>query len=154
MAFFFRRGKSRLYFLPSIANPIAGPTVAEVGAGKDLGPSLSDISGFQLTNSPIGTPNLADTFTSQINGEDTTADSTLTLYDDDAATAVRTALAKGSNGFIVMGPYGSATGKRAEVWPVRSTGVNDEWTTGNDPARYVVGFAITGVPSQNASFQV
>ncbi len=151
MALFFRRGKSRLYFVPTIANQNS-VTATELAAGRDLGPTLSDISGFQLTNSPIGTPNLADTFTSQIDGEDTTADSTLTLYDDDTATAIRVALAKGANGFIVMGPYGSTSGKRAEVWPVRSTGVNDEWTTGNDPARYVVGFAITGVPKQNAVF--
>lgn len=151
MALFFRRGKSRLYFCPAIANT-ASVTAAELSAGKDLGPTLSDISGFQLSNSPIGTPNLADAFTSQIDGEDTTADSTLTLYDDDTSTAIRTALVKGANGFIVMGPYGSGTGKRAEVWPVRSTGVNDEWTTGNDPARYVVGFAITALPKQNSAF--
>ena len=58
MALFFRRGKSRLYFCPAIASP-AGVTAAELAAGKDLGPVLSDLNGFQLSNNPIPTPNLA-----------------------------------------------------------------------------------------------
>jgi hypothetical protein len=149
MAKFFRRGVSLVRFLPAVANP-AAPSGAEISAGTVLTAAISAISGFQLSNSPIPVPDLATVFTAQINGEDTVADSTLTLNDDDTTTAIRTALAKGTSGFILLQPYGAAAGKRCEVWPVKVTGYNDEWSVDNTNAKSVVGFAITGVPTQNA----
>lgn len=150
MARFFRRGVSKVYFLPAVAAPETGPTTAEVTAGTSLTNDVAEIAGFQLSNSPIATPDLQSTFTKTIVGEDTTDTSTITFYDSDAASnPIRTALAKGAAGFIVLMPYGSTAAKRVETWPVRSTGVNDEWTVGNDPARFMVGFAVTDVPSQN-----
>lgn len=148
---FFRRGISKIYFLPAVADVtgVISPTRAEITAGQDLSPGVSEIAGFQLNNSPIPTPNLAEIFTSQIEGEDTTADSSLTFNDDDTDDDIRTAVAKGTSGFILLLPYGDVPTKRCEVWPVRSTGVNDEWTTGNDPARFAVGFAVTATPEQN-----
>ena len=145
---FFRRGKSKIIFAPSVANPLA-PTTAEITAGTDLSPQVAEVGGFQLTNSPISTPNLADQFTPQIDGEDTVSDSSLTLYDLDDSSVIRSAIAKGTAGFIILAPYGATATKRAEVWPVKSTGVNDETTTDNVAARYVAGFAVTAVPTQN-----
>lgn len=145
MARFFRRGKSTVKFVPAIANKSA-PTTPELAAGTDLTASLADIGGFGYNNAPIATPDFASSFTTSIPGEDTTDDSTLTFYDDDTATTIRTALAKGTTGFVVRMPYGQVTAKRAEVWPVTSTGVNDQWSAGNDAAQFQVGFAITGVP--------
>lgn len=151
MARFFRRGVSKVYFLPAVATPATGPTSGEVSAGTHLTNSVAELGGFQLSNSPIATPDLESTFTKTIVGEDTTDASTITFYDTDAAGAnpIRVALAKGAAGFIVLMPYGSTATRRVETWPVRSTGVNDEWTVGNDPARFMVGFAVTEVPSQN-----
>lgn len=146
---YFRRGKSKIRFLPAIANQSA-PSSGEMTAGTDLTPSIADVGGFGYSNSPIATPDLASTFTTSIPGEDTTDDSSITFYDDDTSSAVRTLLAKGVTGFIVRMPYGQIATRRAEVWPVTSTGVNDEWTTGNDPARFTVGFAITSVPTLTA----
>jgi len=157
MAKFFRRGVSKIKFAPAVAAysdttglGVGSPTRPEIVAGQDLSGALSEISGFMLSNSPIPIPDILTTFTGQINGEDTVDSSTLTLYDDDTATTIRTALAKGVNGFILLFPYGDTSTKRCEVWPVRSTGVNDEWSTGNDPARYNVGFAVTRIPNQGA----
>lgn len=149
MAKFFRRGVSLIRFLPAVANP-AAPTAPEIAAGTNLTPSVGGIAGFQLSNSPIPVPDLATVFTAQINGEDTVADSTLTLNDDDTTTAIRVALAKGTAGFILLQPYGATTAKRAEVWPVKVTGYNDEWVLDNTNAKSVVGFAVTAVPTQNA----
>lgn len=146
---FFRRGVSEIKFLPAVAG--SSPTRAEINAGTVLTAQVADISGFMLNNSPITTPDLATTFDSQIDGPDTVADSTLTFYDLTDTATIRTALAKGTNGFIVLFPYGDVATKRCEVWPVRSTGVNDQWGLGADPARYVVGFAITVKPTQNAT---
>lgn len=145
---FFRRGVSEVFFLTAVADPSA-PTAAEITAGVDLSEPLADIGGFMLNNSPIETPSLKTTFDSQIEGVDKTADSTLTFDDDDTNEVVRTALAKGEVGFIVLCPYGNATGKRAEVWPVKSTGFNDQWNLNAESAKAVASFAVTGLPTQD-----
>lgn len=149
MSRYFRRGKSKVKFLPAVANK-AAPTRIELDAGTALTPQVADMADFQFSNSPIATPDLDSTFTTSIPGEDTTGTPTLTFYDDDAATTIRSALAKGTKGYIALLPYGDVAAKRMEVWPVEATGVNDEWSAGNDPARYAAAFAVTGVPEQNA----
>lgn len=146
---FFRRGISKIHFVPAVAN-LAAPTRIEITAGEPLSPGVSEINGFELSNSPIPTPNLEDQFTPQIDGEDTVSDSSLIFNDDDTDDDIRTAIAKGTSGFLVFMPYGDTATKRCEVWPAKSTGVNDEWNTGNNPARFAVGFAITAVPEQDA----
>lgn len=149
MAKFFRRGVSIIRFLPAVATPTA-PSSGEIAAGTNLTASIAAISGFQLNNSPIAVPDLATVFTSQINGEDTVADSSLTFNDDDTTTTVRTALAKGTAGFILLQPYGATAAKRCEVWPVKVTGFNDEWSVDNTAAKAMAGFAVTSTPTQNA----
>lgn len=149
MAKFFRRGVSKIHFLPAVAG--ASPTRAEITAGSDLSPSVTGLSGWQFSNTRIDTPILSSSFTPQIDGPDTVGDSSLQFLDDDSTSTVRTLLAKGTSGYIVKFPYGDVPTKRCEVWPVKSTGVNDEWSMGNDPARYDVGFAITNVPVQSGT---
>lgn len=151
MARFFRRGTSKIFFLPAVATPATGPTSGEITAGTDLTIDVSEIAGFSLTNAPIAVPDLSATFTKSINGEDTTDTSSITFYDQNTTSnAIRTALAKGSIGYVVLMPYGNTTGKRCEVWQVTSTGVNDTWTTGNEAARFVASFSVNAVPVQNA----
>lgn len=147
MAKFFRKGVSKMKFLPAVAG--SSPTRPEIVAGVDLSPQVSAISGFQLNNSPIAVPNLAEVFTPQINGEDTVADSSITFNDDDTATTIRTALAKGTVGYMVLFPYGDVATKRLEKWNVVSTGVNDEWTTDNTAAKFMVTFAVLTTPVQD-----
>jgi len=146
MARFFRRGKSLIKFLPAVAG--TSPTGPEFAAGTDLSPQIGGIGGFQLQNNPIETPDLATSFTSQINGPDTTDASTLTIYDDDSASTIRNLLAKGTVGVIVLEPYGHVSGKRCEVWRVTSTGVNDQWSLDATAAQFMVGLAVNSVPTQ------
>lgn len=150
MSRFFRRGLSLVDFVPTVANK-AAPTALEIAAGEALTPQIAEINGFEFSNSPITTPDLATTFTTQIPGEDTTSTSTLVFYDQDDDDTIRAALAKGTEGYIVFRPYGAGTGKRAEVWPVISTGVNDQWTTGNEAAKFAAAFAITAEPEQEGA---
>src|SRR4051812_13207821 len=98
MARFFRRGVSKIYFLPAVAaysatTATGNPTSGEITAGTDLSQQVADISGFELSNSPIAVQNLKDAFTPSISGEDTVADSSLTMYDLDDSTTIRAALA-------------------------------------------------------------
>lgn len=148
MASFFRRGVSIIRFLPAVAG--ASPTSGEISAGTNLTPSIGGIAGFALTNASIPVPNLQDVFTPQITGEDTVTDSALTFNDDDTSTAIRTLLAKGTAGFILLQPYGATAAKRCEVWPIKVNGFNDQWTLDNAPAQAIAGFAVTAVPRQNA----
>lgn len=149
MAFFFRRGVSKAYFLPAVAG--SNPTSGEMTAGTDLSTALNDWSGFSFTNERIDVPVLASSFVPQIDGPDTVGDSSFTFLEDDTSNTIRNLLAKGTVGFVVLAPRGTGTGKPAEVWPAKSTGVNREWSMGNDPARFMVQFAITSVPNQNAT---
>lgn len=149
MARFYRRGISKMKFLPAVAG--SSPTRPEITAGVDISPQVAEIAGFSLTNSPISTPDLATSFNSQIPGSDEAADSSVTMYDDNASSTLRTAMAKGTAGFMVLFPYGDTATKRLEVYPVTSTGVNDQWTTGAEAAKYIASFAITSTPNQTGT---
>lgn len=146
MARFFRRGRSAVKFAPSVAGN--SPTRAEITAGLDVTGQVADLAGFNLSNSPIETPDLATTFNSQIKGPDATDTSTLTFYDDDVSSTIRTTMAKDVTGVILLFPYGDISTKRVEKWPVVSTGVNDEWSLDANAARFVIGYAVTSVPFQ------
>jgi len=145
MGRFFRRGESRIYMLPAIAG--TNPTGTEISNGVELTTDISNMTGWDFANTPITTPDLSTTFDTQIGGPDTAGSPTIEFYDRDDDTTIRGALAKGTTGFLLRAPYGSATTKRAEKFPVKVTSRNDAYTLGNDAAKFVVGFAITAAPS-------
>lgn len=149
MGRYFRRGKSKILFSLDCED-LSEPSRGEIDGAVDLSLDIAEITGFELSNDPISTPNLADQFTPQIDGEDTVAASSLTLYDRDESEANRTALEKGTSGYVFMLPYGDTPEARMEVWPVKSNGVNDSWGTGNEAARFIVPFSVREVPEQNA----
>lgn len=151
MSRFFRRGVSKVLFSPTVTDTdgVFEPDRTELDGAEDLSVDIAELSGFELTNDPINTPNLADQFTPQIEGEDTVPASSLTIYDRTETETIRTALEKGTEGFLFFLPYGDEPEGRMEVWPVKSNGVNDVWTTGAEAARFNVPFSITAVPQQN-----
>lgn len=156
MANFFRRGKTKVFWVPTIASATLIPTAAEVNAGSNMSTAIADIAGFSFSNSPIPVPNLASTFTGNIPGEDTAEDSTLTIYEDTTTNTLQTTLAKGVSGYIVIffaGTAGAlpAAGDKAEVWPVQCTGPAREYSMGNDPARWMSKFAMTAPPNFSAT---
>ena len=144
---FWRRGVSLLDFLPAIAAGDLTPTALEITAGEPVTPAVADINGWEFQNNAIPIPNLQDTFTGSIPGEDTVADSSITLYDDDTDDTLRALFAKGTNGFLLWRPYGAGAGKRAEVFPIRVANITDQKSMGNDPARFVVNCSITAEPN-------
>lgn len=145
---FFRRGVSETWFLPAVTS-LAAPSAAEFTAGTNMTKAVASITGFAITNDPIKTPDLGSAFDSQIDGVDSAEDSGFSFYDDKTDVVLRTALAKGTNGFVVLCPYGKIATKRCEVWPVRSTGFNDAWDM-DGAAQANAKFAITAPPVQNA----
>lgn len=151
MARFYRRGTSKVHWKAG-TDTVPPDVDTAMASAVELTNDIAEISGFALTSGTIATPDLGSRYTKTIPGEDTTADSSFTMYDTDAASnPIRDALTKGAIGYITLLPYGAGVGKRAEVWTVQVTGVNDQWTVANEPARYVVSFAVLQVPNQNDS---
>lgn len=152
---YFRRGKSKVLFGLEVTDK-AAPSREDLDAAVDLSPDVAELNGFELSNDPIGTPNLADQFTPQIDGEDTVAASSITFYDRDGdgtgpgGEVIRDSVEKGTIGYVFFLPYGDTDGSRMEVWPVKSNGVNDNWSTGNEAARFNTPFSVREVPEQNA----
>lgn len=151
MARFFRRGITKFRFLPAVASATLEPTRAEMTSGTDISPDVADITGWELSNTTIPTPDLATRFVGSISGEDTVDDAGLVFYDDDATEVIRDLLAAGTVGYVMILPYGDVATKRAEVFPVRTTVVADEKSMGNDPARFRVGFAVTAKPNTDVT---
>jgi hypothetical protein len=154
MARFMRKGKTRFYWCPTVAN-LNAPTVANITAGTRLDPQIAEINGFEFANSPIDVPDMATAFVSKIPGEDTVADSSISFYEDDTTNPIQTALAKGTVGHVVIFPRGTAGASPAvsdvtEVWPAIVASSARAYTAGNEAARYTVTFTLTAPPVTGA----
>lgn len=148
-----RKAKAAIKFSATLTDATSPYSVtrAEIAAATDILAQLAEIGGMQYSNNPIDTPDMATSFDTQIPGSDSTDPPTFTFYDtDEAAPAIRAALAKGATGYLLVFPQGDIAARRMEIWPVTSTGVNDEWQAGNEPARYVVTTVVSAPPTQNA----
>jgi len=155
MARFMRKGTTKIFFVPTIASKTA-PTAAEVTAGTNLTGQIAEMSGFTFSNSPIQTPDMSTKFVSQIPGEDSTEDSSITFYEDKSSNPIRTALAKDTNGYIVIFSGGTAganpaAADKCEVWPVTVSSNARRFSAGNEAAQYEVRFATTAEPADNAT---
>ena len=155
MARFMRKGRTKIFFIPAAPAP-AAVTVAQITAGDELTPELAEVNGFTFSNSPIMVPDMDSAYTSQIGGEDTAAESSMTFYEKtggDAANPIRTALAKDTPGFALLFPEGlagasPAAGDDYEIWPVVVTSNARTYTVGNEAAQYAVSFSVTSPPSE------
>lgn len=155
---FFRRGITKVHFVPVIAAPLATPSLAEIGAGEDLSPDVAEMNGFTFENQPIATPTLDATFTTSIPGEDTSEASSLVFYERQGPAAdnpLRALLEKGTTGFIVIFYAGYASGTLAagdgcEVWPVITTASPRIYDMGNVAATWRTNFTPTATPETDA----
>lgn len=149
-----RRGVTKVLFLKTIAAADNVPIRTEMtGANAtDLSGAVSDIAGWSLANSPIDTPDLGSTLTTSIPGEDKADASTLTFYEDQASEVNETLLSKGAEGFVVILRKGDVpASKSMDVFPVRVAGRAPAYSTGSDPAKFTVTFAIEGQPTLDAA---
>lgn len=146
---FFRRGVTKVWYLPAVAN-LAAPTAAEFTAGQDITPGMQSLSGFTSSNQAIDTPDADVSFTSNIPGEDRPEASSLTYYEDQLTDAIRTLLPELTIGYIVICPKGKVATKPAEVWPIRVSAVNRVIDFGNVAALEVFQFATTAAPNKSA----
>jgi hypothetical protein len=156
MARFRPNNKAKVVFAPAVAN-LAAPSGAEITAGTVLctpgtfaSDGLFELQNFESTATFIDTPDAATDFDSKIVGRKQAGNPSMTFYDNDAAATIRTALAEGTSGFVIIMPYGQTTGKRCEVYPVTIGSLNDSQINSNNEAKkFMVMAAITSVPNKN-----
>lgn len=156
---YFRRGVSQAVFVPTLADQTS-PTQAEIAAGTNVSAAVNSITGFTTDTSRISEAVLAYRQNPQIDGEQTYGNAAMKLMEDDGVTgpdstvlaATYEALADEVVGYMILSPGATAATKKGEVWPVKVGSNNRDWDMGNVFAKYDVAFAITGVPTKNATF--
>lgn len=147
---FNRKGTTKIVFVETIASTSYVPTAAEITGGTDYTEQINAIDGWNIENQPIETPDMASTFVSKIEGDDSAADSSLTFYEDDTLNDIETELAKGTEGFIIIFSKGKApSAKGMDVFPVKVASNSKSYSTDNEAAKITVQFVITDRPALN-----
>jgi hypothetical protein len=152
MGLFNRRETSQLWFLPIVAafapaTSTGSPTSGEFAAGIKLDALITGIDGMDVTPKYTDAPTLAHRITPKVIVGKEIGEPKLTFFEDDADFSIRLALASNADGYLIRLPYGKVTGKRCEVWPMRSGGPNDDWTIGDDLAKFTIGFSVSYAPN-------
>ena len=150
MSRYFRRGKTRLWFLPTIAAGTGIPTTTEIIAGTELTGAINNIKGFSFVAELIDTPDMASPFTSRIPGADKVDDSNMMIYLDDSANPLRTLLAQDVSGYIVINDFKTgvpAIADKVDVWKTRITGTAKQYDMASNPALWSPDFAILAPPA-------
>jgi hypothetical protein len=148
---FSARGKTKCYWVPSIANP-AAPTRSELNAGTDLSPQIADRSGWSVESDMIETPDLASRYTSTIPGPIKADDSSLTMYASKDGVDARALMPRDAVGYIVWLDGGDVASGKMDVFPVTVTSVSKQRSVdGEDADTLEFAYAITAEPSENVT---
>lgn len=157
MARFMQMGTTDVWFTTALV-PTA-PSVAtliNVSNGIDVTGQLADLSGFSFDNTPIDTPDMSTALVTKIPGEDAVADSSMTFYEDKTTNPIKTKLAKGVSGFVVVFATGANAGAAGgqptvgdivDVWPVIVSSNARQYAAGAAASKYLVKFAPTAAPT-------
>lgn len=146
---FYQPGVTKVYFVASIAT-VTAPTRPELDAGIDLTRQVEAITGFQISAAEIATPDYASLFTSNIPGRTSVANSSLTIYVAKNGVDVRSTLARGTTGNIVMLDGGDVTGYKMDVFPVTVKSIPKQ--RGDTKALTVmVDFSFTAAPAEDVA---
>jgi len=157
---FVRRGNTDLWFISTLASPTAPSITTDIGGGVSLGLHVSEISGFSSTGTFVETPDFGSSVVSKIPGTDELTDSALTIYeyDVDADNPLKTTLAKGTSGYVLMAPHGGENtngsmkvGQKVNVFPVQVASTSDNFDSGNVGATWTCSMAITSAPYYRVS---
>jgi hypothetical protein len=144
-------GTTKIVFCTTIANK-AAPSRAEINAGTDLTREVSGAEGWQVTSTQVDTPDMDTTFTSTTSGRTSAADSALTMYADLTGTDARSLMPRGTNGFILWMDGGDVSGRKMDVFPVRTSSVGKPRSVeGDEAATVVFQYAITSEPAENVT---
>lgn len=147
---FFRPGITKVSWIVSIAN-ISAPSRSELNAGSDLSKDVADISGWMVSGQKIDTPDLNSRFVSNIPGLTSADESSITFYQGENGTDVRTLMPRDTDGYIVWLDGGDVAGRKMDVFPVRVLSVGKTRSMGSEAARLVIQYAVTSEPAENVT---
>lgn len=150
---FFNADLTVVVFAPVVASTTLAATRAEINAGTDLSKEIADWSGWTVTGGVIATPGLTK-FDGNIPGKITVDDSSLTFYGTETGADVRTLLARGVSGYIIIMDGGDVAGRKMDVFPVRSRSVGKLRSVGEDAFRLMVPFSIPRQPAEDVTIPV
>ena len=144
----------KVYFAPTVAD-ISAPTVAEVVTAGDYLGRLLNIDGVALgiSQNRVGVSSIDETFEAERMGT-WSASPELTLFRDDTDESDGwDVLVAGTEGFLVISPYGVpiATSK-AYVFPAELGVPRPADSAKNTPQTFKVSVAATSEPDMNAVF--
>lgn len=147
---FTRRGISQYLWTPTVVvtNGLITPSRANITAAVKLTPHVADLSGWMLEGSDIPVPDAGSTFEKTIPGSDSAADSSFTFYEDLDEETLEELFPKGEEGFVLILRKGDKPATNTlDGFPTRVKVKAPEYSVGNEPARFRVGFSITDEPS-------
>lgn len=159
MGRFVPSGVSAVVFVTSTPT-LSGPTQAQITAGTKLtDPSLSQqaesmkqMDGWEAASQSAPVPDVSSKFDKTVPGRQSAGTPTITMYLDDSSVVIRTALAEGTNGYILIMAGGQAATKLVDIYPVRVASSNDsQINSENEAMTYVVGFDITAAPTRRVA---
>lgn len=139
-------GITQVYWVGTIA-VAAAPTRLELDAGWDLSGEVADPGGWIGSPNFVATTGLTSGWETSKPGRRRPEGTSLTLYADRAGDDIRSLLAKGSEGYIVVLHGGDVPGRLMDVWPVEVAALSQAPTIGNDPAQVVAEFAVPAEPA-------
>ena len=151
MARFTNRGNLEVRWMPNTATfataDMSSITAAELAAAINIqhgpgseGECIADLGGWDLEPSEIEVPDICSLVTGTIPGEIKTGNAFFQYYDDDVSTPSKDLLVAGLQGFVLIMPQGTATGKRGEIWPVKVQSNRADLNVGNEAALFTVRF--------------
>lgn len=141
-------GVSKVFYLPTVADPTTGPTRAEITGGTDLTNEIADIAGFSTTTNMVDTPDLGSRFTSQVPGRITAEASSITFYADRGGDDVSAVLPRDTEGFIYFMDGGDVPTEKADLFEI-AVASNSKTRSADGAVVRVVSFAITSVPNES-----
>lgn len=145
------RGTTKIYWVVTIANYLL-PTRAELNAGTDLSPQLTDSSGWSVKANQIPTPDLASRFTTSVPGEITAEDSSLTMYASKNGVDARTLMPQDTVGNIVLLYGGDTAGNKMDVWPVTVASVSKQISVdGSKADTLMISYSPSNVPASSVT---
>lgn len=145
------QGTTKFYWVPTIASP-SSPTRAELNAGTDLSPQLADASGWAVKTNQIKMNDVSSRVETQIPGNITLEDSSLTMYMSKNGVDARSLMPRDATGFIVVLDGGDVTSNKCDVYPVTVSAVSKQrQAKGTAADTLMISFAITSLPSENVT---
>lgn len=145
---YFARGITRVVYVPTMDSYTA-PTQSEVSAGTDLSEDVFGMTGFAISTAAINTPSMGSAFTGKIAGEETAADSSLTMYASADGEDASTVFSRGDSGFMVFLDAGLSS-TICSVYPCQ-VGSLQRVRSDSAASNLIVSFFLTRPPAENVA---